>query len=94
MTGPLVSLERLKERIMARKNLTLGDCGVEQDLEVAIDSLVDLLHQRYRAYTLDELLLRPREALRFCDAARELFGDIDIPDDVILRAVLNRRKHP
>jgi hypothetical protein len=49
-----------------------------------------------QSYTwfIDELLLRPREAQYFCDQVRRKYADSDLPDDIILRPILQRRKHP
>ncbi len=38
----------------------------------------------------NELVLRPREALAFCDEFRREIGCVDVPDDVILRALMSR----
>jgi hypothetical protein len=45
-------------------------------------------------WTIDELLLHPREAGHFCDEVRRLHGYFDLPDDIILRTILTRRKNP
>jgi hypothetical protein len=45
-------------------------------------------------WTIDELLLHPREAVRFCDEIRHQYGYYDLPDDIILRTILTRRKNP
>jgi hypothetical protein len=37
-------------------------------------------------------LRHPREACRFCDEARRQHGYYDVPDDIILRAIVNARK--
>jgi len=87
-----IPLERLKAIYMARKNQTFADYGVDDDPEMFTDRLVEMMHGMYAAFTIDELLLRPREALKFCDAVRGSTGHVDLPDDVILRLILNRRK--
>jgi hypothetical protein len=85
-------LARLKEALVARLSLTLADFGIDLGPEEFVDLLADMMAQLYPAFTIDELLVRPREALRFCDAARQRLDCYDLPDDVILRALLNRRK--
>jgi len=45
-------------------------------------------------WCIDELLLHPREAVRFCYKVRHQRGDYDVSDDVILREILTRRKNP
>jgi hypothetical protein len=42
--------------------------------------------------TVDELLLHPRKALNLCDHIRQRYGWDDLPDDLILRGMLTRRK--
>ena len=60
-----------------------------------IDRLVDDFAETFRdAWSVDELLLHPREALRFCDDVRRKHGWFDVPDDIILPSVLQRRKNP
>jgi hypothetical protein len=41
---------------------------------------------------IDELVLRPREALRFCDDVRRQHGSVDLPGDAIPRWLMNRAK--
>jgi hypothetical protein len=45
-------------------------------------------------WAVDELLLHPREAAWFCDETRRKYRYFDLPDDVILRVILTRRKNP
>jgi hypothetical protein len=57
--------------------------------------MVEQFSAAYRGqWTIDELLLHPREAIRFCDDVRHQRGYYDVPDDIILRAILGRRKNP
>lgn len=63
---------------------------------------VDFDEQMSRAFaerlgnrrSLDELLLHPREAIEFCDHVRARFGYFQLPDHVILRSLMTRRKSP
>lgn len=60
-----------------------------------VDALVEEFNAVYRGtWTVDELVLHPREALRFCDDRRRRHGWFDLPDDVLLRWLMNRRKNP
>lgn len=45
-------------------------------------------------FSFDELLLHPRSALRFCDDVRVNNRWHDLPDDIILRSIMSRRKRP
>ena len=84
-----------KEWLMARPSFELKDFGVTVEKGVFTDQMVDDFNTTYRGmWTIDELLLHPREAARFCDQARHAHGYYDVPDDIILRVILARRKNP
>jgi len=75
----------------ARGKFDPKDFGVEMERETFTDEICE----QFRAHwTIDELLLHPREALNFCDEVRRQRGWYMIPDDIILRTVLTRRKNP
>lgn len=93
MTSTWTSLERLKDHYVARLSRTLAEHGIEEDPDRFVDRLVELFQGLYPAFTIDELLVRPREALRYCDAVRSHAQNYDLPDDMILRPLLNRRKN-
>ena len=61
-----------------------------------MDKMVDAFNGTiFGDQSLDEMQLRPREALAFCDLVRQ--NDrrfIDVPDEVILRSIMIRRKNP
>lgn len=84
--------ERLREFYVSRLSKTLAEYGIDTDPEMFVDSLVERFQGMYPAFSIDELLVRPREALRFCDSVRCATGNYDLPDDVLLRPLLNRRK--
>lgn len=80
---------------MGRDKFDPRDFGIDLDREAFVDQLVEEFHGAYRdSWTIDELLLHPREALQFCDDVRRKHRYFDLPDDIILRTVLNRRKRP
>ena len=87
------NITRLREAIVARLAMTLTDFGIDGDPQQFVDRLGDVLAEMYPGLTIDALLVRPREALRLCDAARQREQCYDLPDDVILQAMLNRRKN-
>jgi hypothetical protein len=96
--GQAASHDRAEEYRMAR--LKLKNFGINMDEEQFKQLLADTFHGHYRAFpSVDELLVRPREAIRYCDRIRDqMFSNgedaaIDLPDDVILRTLLNLRKH-
>ena len=80
---------------MGRAAFDPQDFGVDMGKEDFADRMVDLFSAKYRGHwTIDELLLHPREAADFCDHARRMLMAFDVPDDIILRVVLGRRKNP
>ena len=88
-----IPVERLREFRVSRLSKQLKEYGIEEDPDDFVDSIVELHHGLYPAYSIDELLVRPRAALRFCDAVRDKYQNLDVPDDMSLRPLLNRRKH-
>jgi hypothetical protein len=84
-----------REWLMGRQTVDPREYGVDLDKERFTDRMVDLFNDKYRGcWTIDELLLHPREAALFCDDARRALMAFDVPDDVILRVILGRRKNP
>ncbi len=80
--------------LMARDNSVPRDFGVDLDKDEFVDRIVELFHGMFRDWSVDEMLLHPREALQLCDEFRRNNGFFHVPDDVILRWLLNRRKSP
>lgn len=90
-----VSREFYKEFLMGRQAFKPQDFGVPLDRERFDELMVDAFHNTFRDnLTFDELLLRPRLAAKFCDDVRYQHGFFDMPDDIILRAIMIRRKNP
>ena len=87
-------LERRKALFVAR----LSDALTMYEVKLSVDEfktlLVDRLHDLYPSFSVDELLVRPREAVEFCRSIRRTLGNFDVPDDMILRPLLNSRKSP
>lgn len=85
----------MKEFLMGRGKFDPREFGVELDREVFMDRVVEEFNSRFRGQmTIDELLLHPRESILFCDHVRHIQGWFVVPDDIILRSVLTRRKNP
>ena len=78
------------------KQFEPSEFGVDFDKRTFIAEVVKVFNQCVFAevWTVDELLLHPREAIRFCDMVRDRRKWYEVPDDVILRSLLQRRKHP
>lgn len=58
------------------------------------DLLVDLLVDMHGSWSVDELLLHPSDALAYCAAARRKASSSGLPDDLVLRCLIARRKNP
>ena len=81
--------------LMARHSFKPSDFGIDVEKEVFLDMMVNDFNDVYRGgWTIDELLLHPREAILFCDDVRRKHRYFDLPDDIILRSILQRRKSP
>lgn len=79
---------------MGRGNWQTSEFGIAVSKEEFTDQAVVMFGNIYAdAWTIDELLLHPREACRFCDDFRRHHGYWDVPDDIVLRVILNRRKN-
>ena len=84
-----------REFLMGRGNFDPADFGISVSKEEFTDQMVGEFSETFRdTLSFDELLLRPREALAFCDKVRMKYRYYDAPDDIILRVILNARKHP
>ena len=81
--------------VMGRQYISPCDYGVDLGKEELTDILVEELGRYTQGMmSFDEMLLRPRMALHFCDTVRQAHGWFDLPDDIILRLIMIRRKNP
>jgi hypothetical protein len=84
-----------REFLMARGNFDPSEFGIDATREDFADQMAEDFNTYFRGQlTVDELLLHPRDAMRFCDEIRHRRGYWTLPDDIILRTILGRRKHP
>jgi hypothetical protein len=84
-----------REWLMVRQTVDPREYGVDMSKDEFTDKMAERFSSQYRGHwTIDELLLHPREASLFCDDARRSLMAFDMPDDVILRVILGRRKNP
>lgn len=87
--------EFYREFLMARGRFDPHDFGVDMDREKFTDTMAEEFNAFSRGQlTVDEMLLRPRTAMQFCESVRQKYGWYDVPDDIILRSVMTRRKNP
>ncbi len=70
----------------------LIDSGCGLPISEFLSLLMDAHHQVCPAWTIDELVCHPRDAIRFCDHVRSQQGCEDLLDDVILKIHMNNRK--
>ena len=85
----------MQKVIAAMAKMNPEDFGIKASMTEFTDDMVDRFNTRFRGqWTIDELLLHPREALLFCDQVRHDTGNFAVPDHFILRAILTRRKNP
>jgi len=90
------ALFRFPEEVnMPRHSFEPQEFGVDLPKEEFMDRMVDAFNDFYRGNeSLDELLLHPQEAVKFCTHVRARYGFQQVPDDVILRSIMQRRKNP
>lgn len=87
--------EFYREFLMNRGSFEPKDFGIDMSRTDLTDTVVGTFNEMYKSlWTIDELLLHPREAMRFCDTFRAKFFYHDLPDDLILRMIITRRKNP
>lgn len=87
--------EFYREFLMAREFAEPREHGVDMERDEFADLMTEEFGVRYKGqWSLDELLLHPREALAFCDDVKRKHGMFDMPDDIILREIMRRRKRP
>lgn len=95
MTATRPARDLYQRFLLARQHINPKDFGIDQEKDQFIDTMVEDFGEYTRGNpSIDELLLRPRTALHFCDTVRHKCGWYDLPDDIILRAVITRRKNP
>lgn len=68
--------------------------GCDIPLSSFATSLKKTLERDYPTWTIDELLLHPDEAKHYCDIVRREYNVHGLPDDLILRCHLTKRKNP
>ena len=80
---------------MSRLRIDVQQYGYQGSTEAFTDTVADIFNAMVRGQrSFDEMLLHPREALEFCDTVRGILKLTEIPDDTILRAIMQRRKNP
>lgn len=86
--------EFYKEFLMRRGDFDPGQFGINLPKNDFVDQMVNDFNEAYGdSISLDELLLHPQEAMAFCLEVKRRHRYFDLPDDIILRSIMNARKH-
>lgn len=84
-----------REYLMRRGDFSPLEYGIDLTKDNLIDTLVDEFNTVFKGQlTIDEVCLRPKVAMHFCDSVRQKHRFFDLPDDIMLRCIMNRRKAP
>ena len=83
-------IHKKKPSLAAR--LRANGCSVP--IDQFQDELEDLHSNLYQNWSVDELLLHPDDAKEFCNTIRRQTSFQGLPDDLILRCLISRRKNP
>jgi len=67
--------------------------GCELPIDEFQARLMDVFHRGFPAWTVDDLLCHPRDAIRFCDRIREATRCHDLPYSLILKILVGMRGH-
>ena len=97
MLGTLETTQQqfYREFLMVRGKFDPAEFGVNLNKEDFIDQMVEDFNDTYRGtWTIDELVLHPSEAITFCAEVKRKHQYFDVPDDIILRVIMQRRKNP
>jgi hypothetical protein len=81
-----------REYLMKRGDFSPLEYGIALTKDALTDVLVDEFNSAFKGLSIDEVCLRPKVALYFCDTVRQKHGFFDLPDDCLLRCIMNRRK--
>lgn len=84
-----------KRWLMGRGAFNPRDFGIDMDRDQMTDKMAEVFNEKFRGqWTVDEMLLHPADALRFCQDVRYALHWYDAPDDILLRTLMTRRKNP
>jgi hypothetical protein len=85
-----IGLKTKGPRRVLKHELINNGCTIEP--AVFKKRLVDIMSERFTGRTIDDLVCRPREAARFCDLIRDCTHCRALPNQLILRTLMNVRK--
>jgi hypothetical protein len=67
--------------------------GCDLSIEVFQAELMDAFHRSCPAWSVDELVCHPRDAIKYRDEVRAATKSMDLPDDLIRKILMGLRKH-
>jgi hypothetical protein len=68
--------------------------GVEMEQSAFIDLIAEDFSVTFMGtWPIDELCIRPRDAIQYCDDFRRRHRFPDVPEHIILGSLMNLRKH-
>lgn len=78
---------------LTRPTMNPADYSISLSRRELVDQLQASFEALYKgAFNIEQLVVQPREALNFCDQVRKEHGYYELPDHVILKSLMNRRK--
>jgi hypothetical protein len=84
-----------REFLMRRGEYDPSDFGVDLPKSEFVDMIVGDFNNFVKCQiSLDEFLLHPEMALEFCHSLKRNRGWYSVPNDILLRSIMARRKNP
>lgn len=78
-----------KEYLIRRRDFDPKSFGVAKTQDEFKGMCVDFFNETFNgSITIGEICLRPRTALAFCDDFKKRYAWFDVPDDIILRSIM------
>jgi hypothetical protein len=81
-----------KPRQGVRLEVEMRAAGLTIERDDFCDTIADLFHGLYRNATTEEVLRRPKEGWKFCDAVRKKLKAPKLPEHMICQTLTNLRK--
>lgn len=86
-------VEFYRRFLMGQPKWKPQDFGINMKRKELIDMFIDELRSVYHGqWTVDELVTHPQDAMRFCTDFRMKNGFMGLPDNIILKTLMNERK--
>jgi transcriptional regulator with XRE-family HTH domain len=89
---PLDHLTPRGKRMSRKLEIELEECHCDLSPDDFRDLIIERKHDTSPAWTIDELVCHPDEAKEYCNVIRTATGCPTMPDDLILRTLMNVRR--